>query len=104
MIFPPPSKERIDRALWEGDVEWLADNLPCGCCCYEHTFFGCEARLWGGCRGRNEAEDPESWRAHYGMTYAQFYGEEVAIETVEPEVEDVPRSVLQPKHFDDRTD
>ena len=67
-------------ALWAGDVDRLSELWPCRCCCFEHTFESCEARLWFGCRGQGSLTraEEESWRRHYerfhGMTTAEFYG------------------------------
>ena len=76
-------------ALWAGDVDRLSELAPCRCCCFEHTFESCEARLWFGCRGQGaltRAEE-ESWRRHYeqfhGMTAAEFYGFDAADERSE---------------------
>lgn len=73
-------------ALWAGDVDRLSELAPCRCCCFEHTFEWCEARLWFGCRGQEaltRAEE-ESWRRHYeqfhGMTLADFYAIDAADE------------------------
>jgi hypothetical protein len=65
---------RIQELLWEGDIEALQAELRCECCCAEHTFEGCPARLWGGCRGQDTMTraDIELWAAHYGMTREQF--------------------------------
>jgi hypothetical protein len=70
---------RLARAIWEGDVDLLNEIAGCICCCGEHTFTGCPARQWGGCRGQGvDPEDHKAWFEHYrrfhGMTEAQFYG------------------------------
>ena len=70
-------------ALWAGDVDRLHELAPCGCCCWEHTFEWCEARLWFGCRGQGTMTRAEekSWFQFYketrGMSEAEFfcYGE-----------------------------
>ena len=71
---------RLVDAIWAGDVNALCHLAPCRCCCDEHTFESCEARLWNGCRGQNTmtGAEEESWVAHYarfhGMLWEQFYG------------------------------
>jgi len=73
-------RERIERALWEGDVDTLFDLAPCRCCCHEHTFEDCFARIWNDCRGQYTMTraEIESWASHYerfhGMTRDEFYG------------------------------
>ena len=73
--------ERAQQALWEGDVEWLSEEMPCGCCCAEHTHGdGCPAYAWGGCRGQSSMSRHEhaAWQRFYaetrGMTESEFYG------------------------------
>lgn len=73
--------EALKRAMWEGDLDKLNEVAACICCCGEHTFAHCPARLWDGCRsglkyGENLFDDAEEWRAFYGMTREQFYGNE----------------------------
>lgn len=73
--------EDLAEAMWAGDVDRLHELAPCGCCCHEHTFAWCEARIWGGCRsglapGEDLYEWGESWRQHYGMSEKEFYGYE----------------------------
>lgn len=70
--------EEMKRALWEGDQDKLYELAPCHCCCHEHTFEHCPARIWDGCRGSGSLtfKDHEAWRAFYGMTAAEFYGGE----------------------------
>jgi hypothetical protein len=70
----------IKRAMWEGDLDKLNELAGCECCCGEHTFSNCPAREWDGCRsglkpGEHAMDDAEAWRAFYGMTNKQFYGE-----------------------------
>jgi hypothetical protein len=73
-----PSVE-ITNAMWAGDVETLHEIAPCRCCCHEHTFEGCPARQWFGCRGNGVTPeaDCEAWQKHYeqfhGMTREQFF-------------------------------
>lgn len=74
--------EWMERALWDGDMNTLHERAGCVCCCAEHTFEHCPARLWEGCRGSGamtRAEE-ESWARHYerfhGLTRNQFYGGE----------------------------
>jgi hypothetical protein len=75
--------EVLAAAMWAGDVDTLHELAPCGCCCHEHTFSSCAARVWGGCRsglgpGETLEGDEQAWKEHYarfhGMTEAQFYG------------------------------
>ncbi len=83
--FDPAWAEKLRVAMWAGDENACHEIAPCRCCCDEHTFPCCEARLWGGCRGgrpygwgpEEEFGEAEAWRAHYGMTKAEFYGMEV---------------------------
>jgi hypothetical protein len=72
--------ERMLRAIWEGDIDWLDEHYGCRCCCHEHTLgTGCPAYAWGGCRGQNTMtwEEEESWARHYekahGMSREEFY-------------------------------
>ena len=51
MIDQTELLRRVDRAMWAGDVGLLSELAPCRCCCHEHTFEDCVARLWNGCRG-----------------------------------------------------
>ncbi len=69
-------------AMWAGDLDALGELAPCECCCGEHTSAGCAAREWGGCRsglrpGETDPWDEPGWREHYrahhGMTDAEFY-------------------------------
>lgn len=70
----------IERALWEGDIDKLSELAPCGCCCDEHFFEDCPARIWHGCRGQYSLTraDYQAWEEHYrkhhGLTRDQFYG------------------------------
>ena len=75
--------QAIERALWAGDYAALDELAPCVCCCSEHTFEGCAARLWFGCRGSYGSdrdpsnEEERSWLRVYqarGMTEEEFYG------------------------------
>lgn len=71
---------RLERAIWEGDLDTLQELAPCRCCCAEHTFEHCPARAWFGCRGQGSmtSADVDSWARHYqqhhGMTRDQFFG------------------------------
>lgn len=73
----------LNEAMWDGSVQLLDDLAPCRCCCHEHTFESCPARLWHSCRGQGSMtyDDERSWLQHYvtyhGMTEDQFYGYEV---------------------------
>tara|TARA_Y100000815_G_C13254983_1_gene466989 strand:- start:365 stop:643 length:279 start_codon:yes stop_codon:yes gene_type:complete len=77
-------RKKIEKAIWEGDEETLHALAPCECCCGEHTYLRCPARLYQACRsGLNYEEttpNEDSWLKHYtqhhGMTVEQFYGEE----------------------------
>jgi len=64
----------MEKAIWEGDMDTLTEKAPCICCCAEHTFEHCEARLWGGCRGQGTLtrRDIDEWARHYGMTIQEF--------------------------------
>jgi len=56
----------IDDALWAGDLEQLDELAPCKCCCDEHTFSDCPARVWYHCRGQyNLQEEAEQWAIFY---------------------------------------
>lgn len=37
-------------ACYQGETAHPDDFAPCRCCCDEHTFPDCLARVWGGCR------------------------------------------------------
>ena len=69
----------IEQAMW-GDVETLCDLASCICCCDEHTFESCPARVWSGCRGSGSMTraEMESWAEHYRdtrrMTPNEFFG------------------------------
>lgn len=53
----------LQAALWAGNGGSLRDICPCICCCHEHTFPQCPARLWWGCRGQgNVGEEYEEWK------------------------------------------
>lgn len=79
-------RRRLEEAIWAGDVDTLDEIAGCRCCCWEHTFEWCPARMWGGCRGQGNTalnhREIESWKRHYmqfhGMTEAQFYGVEAS--------------------------
>lgn len=68
--------EEIKDAMYRGDTEWLDQNVRCECCCGEHTFGGCPARIVGTCRGQGSLDhyDIQKWADHYGMTLDEFYG------------------------------
>lgn len=69
-------RNRLEKAIWEGDVSTLDEIAGCICCCDEHTFEHCPARDWYGCRGKCSLtrEDVLDWAAFYGMTLDEFYG------------------------------
>lgn len=70
----------LEEAIWDGDVDKLQTLAGCGCCCDEHAFEDCPARVWGGCRGQGTMTyaERESWAKHYerfhGMTEERFFG------------------------------
>jgi hypothetical protein len=68
-------KHVLTKAAWEGDVDRLDELAGCRCCCGEHTFSWCPARLWNGCRGGqvDQRTEEEAWRQHYGMTEDEWY-------------------------------
>jgi hypothetical protein len=87
--------ERVQRAIWEGDVDWLSENLPCACCCAEHTYGnGCPAYAWGGCRGQGSMSRQElaSWQRHYaqfhGLSEDEFWGLPAAEKAPSPAAEE----------------
>ena len=68
----------LEEAMWDGDTDKCDEIAPCQCCCHEHTFTTCSARLWGGCRGQGSTDiDAQSWADYYlktqGMTEEQFF-------------------------------
>lgn len=70
----------LQAAMWAGDINELDRLAGCICCCDEHTFEHCPARVWEGCRGTytmTRAEVAE-WQAHYakwhGLSADQFHG------------------------------
>lgn len=78
MIDKSLDKAIVD-AMWAGDTDKLNELAPCRCCCHEHTYDNCPARVWHGCRGQNSFTfaDQEAWQRHFekyhGMTYSQYY-------------------------------
>lgn len=72
-------RREMSEAIWAGDTDLLNELAPCRCCCGEHTFESCEARLWGACRGQGSMTraEEEGWFRFYqesrGMTWEQFY-------------------------------
>src|SRR5271166_4206958 len=70
----------LEDAMWSGDIDRLCELAGCRCCCHEHTFEGCPARVWEGCRGSGSMPrmELESWANHYerfhGLTREQFFG------------------------------
>jgi hypothetical protein len=76
--------EELARAMWEGDLDKLNDLAGCDCCCSDHFFEHCPARVWGGCRGQESLtrEDCAEWETHYrkhhGLSRDQFYGVEAS--------------------------
>lgn len=71
--------DELENAVWAGDVGRLQELAGCGCCCDEHTFEDCPARVWGGCRGQGTMTraDRELWAEHYerfhGMSREAFF-------------------------------
>jgi hypothetical protein len=67
---------RIQEAMYNGDQATLDEIAGCRCCCDEHTFEDCLARIVGNCRGQGTLTrlDIQKWAEHYGMTLDQFYG------------------------------
>ena len=69
----------IEDAIWRGDTDELRELAPCICCCADHTFEDCPARVWFGCRGQDTMTraDHEAWaehyRVHHGMTREEFF-------------------------------
>jgi hypothetical protein len=55
----------VERAIWEGDLDKLQELAPCGCCCGEHYFRHCQARVWGGCRGNHDDVEEAEWQRFY---------------------------------------
>lgn len=39
------------RLMFEGNREALDERFRCECCCEEHTYLSCPARIWHGCKG-----------------------------------------------------
>ena len=62
--------------MWDGDVDRLHEIASCRCCCSDHTFEDCIARLWEGCRGSGTLtrQDIQKWADHYKMTLDEFWG------------------------------
>jgi hypothetical protein len=75
----PEWREALEAAMWDGDASLCSDLAPCKCCCSEHTFESCPARLWHGCRGQDAMTVAEevAWQRHYeerhGMTEDDFW-------------------------------
>lgn len=73
-------QRELEIAMWAGDIDRLNELAGCQCCCHEHTFGGCPARTWDGCRGSGAMTraELESWADHYArfhdMTRDQFLG------------------------------
>lgn len=69
----------IEQAMWDEDRNTLSELAHCKCCCADHTFECCPARLWYGCRGQSAMTwaERESWIEHYerfhGMTREEFF-------------------------------
>jgi hypothetical protein len=72
----PKLPKWMEEAIWAGDMDTLSERAGCKCCCSEHTFESCPARLWGGCRGQGTPTraDMEEWAALYDMTLEEFLG------------------------------
>lgn len=77
----PELMTALEKAIWADDRATLDRLAPCDCCCWEHTFLYCDARIWNGCRsglGLGEiAYDERAWAQHYkqyhGMSKEEFY-------------------------------
>lgn len=74
MLTEAEQARLVDLALWAGNHDALSCLAHCGCCCAEHTFESCPARVWYGCRGQYTMtrRDIEAWAQHYGMSVWQF--------------------------------
>ena len=71
-------KEQIEQAMWDNDTDRLDELAPCICCCSDHTFSSCLARIRNGCRGSNSDRDiHESYAKWYfeirGMENDEFF-------------------------------
>jgi hypothetical protein len=77
--------EWVEEAIWSGDSDTLRERAPCGCCCSEHTFERCPARLWGGCRGQGTLTmmDVDEWASHYGVSREEFLDPPVRTEVTD---------------------
>jgi hypothetical protein len=73
----------LAQAIWAGDQDKLWELAPCRCCCDEHTFSNCPARVWGGCKsglepGVDDGREAQEWQQFYerehGMSRETFYG------------------------------
>lgn len=70
----------LQELMWDGNTDKLFEIAGCDCCCGEHTFESCPARLWYACRGQESTPiaDREAWVKHYqqhhGMTREEFFG------------------------------
>ena len=77
-----PIDAALKRLMWAGDTDSLNRIAKCVCCCDEHTYDGCPARNWHGCRGQSSLSltEIESWFRSYararGFTREQFFGED----------------------------
>lgn len=72
-------KLEVQDAMWAQNVERLHVIAGCKCCCDEHTFVSCPARLWFGCKGQwteDSFEQGQSWFRLYKerMTESEFFG------------------------------
>ena len=78
----------LQKALWEGDIDKLSELAGCVCCCADHTFENCPARIWFGCRGQytmtraEELEWAEFYAKHHGLSQDQFFNfEEISVDS-----------------------
>lgn len=87
----------MEKAIWEGDVDTLRERAGCVCCCYEHTFEHCPARLWDGCRGSGTPTRVEinEWASLYGMTREEFL-DPVRFERARARATSMPARVAMP--------
>ena len=74
--------DELAKAVRYGVVDIDDEIVECVCCCSEHTWSRCPARLWNGCRsglapGESLEAEEAKWLEHYkryhGMTEEAFY-------------------------------
>lgn len=82
-LTPEEFVAKLEGAFWAKNKDDLHSLAGCDCCCHEHTFPNCLARLWGGCRSARaygddrptDQDDVEGWAAHYGVSLEEFTNE-----------------------------